>query len=215
MNENTFCNETINCLINFIRDTYPDEIESAYEFFWEEEEPEDMLGGTALGIAFINFEDWMICDYRRTEGCTSFVDQYIEDKQPDERAASLLTALRDSSLSLYEVKSADESSVTLTDLLLGGETGIPASSLPCQLKPETFFGGRVFEWEGRTMMGRGVYPFNRSSVDRVRVFFDKELHRYSKPKGKNPGGTMRQFLKEEGYFMNVAWLNCIFTRTKS
>lgn len=212
--KDTFRNETINCLINFIRDTYPDEIETAYEFFWEEEEPEEMLGGTALSLAFINFEDWLICDYRRKEGCSSFVDQYIEDSKPDPRAISLLTSLRDSSLSLYEVKSVDGAAVTLNDLLHGGETVVQGSSLP-GLKPGTLFGSRIFEWEGSNIMGRGVYPFNQGSIERVRAFIDKELKRYSKPNGKNPGGNMRQFLKEEGYFMNNAWLNCIFTRNKS
>ena len=215
MNEQTdsceLLNSAFNSVIEYLREFSPEEIDDAYDFFWEEEDPEDILGGTALGIAFINFEDWLVCDYRRKAMHESLIDVYIKEKKPDGRTASLLAAMRDSVLSVYRIKTIGEGSCTVEDMLIGGEPVLTGSAVP-KLRAGDIFGGRVFQFEGRTLLGRGVYPFNEAHLDRAKVFLDKELKRYMR---KHPEGTLRQMLKDEAYYMNVVWLNCLLTRKKS
>lgn len=203
-----FFNSTFNTLLNYVRDNHPDEIDEAYEFFWEEDEPEDMLGGTALGIAFINFEDWLMCDYKRKATGESFADLYIAKKAPDARSLSLLQAMRSSHLSVYQIKALADGQCTVEDLIVGGRMTL---SLPPKLREGDIFGGRIFMWEGAALMGRSVYPFNERLLERVRMFFDKGLQRFHK---KTPGGTVQDMLKEEAYYMNVVWLNCLYTRNE-
>ncbi len=204
-------NSAFNSVIEYLRESAAEEIDDAYDFFWEEEDPEDILGGTALGIAFINFEDWLVCDYRRKALHESLIDVYIKAKKPDGRTSSVLTAMRDSVLSVYRVKAIGEGSCAVEDMLGGGESALTGTAVP-KLRQGDIFGGRIFEFEGRNLLGRGIYPFNESNLDRAKVFFDKELKRYMR---KHPDGTLRQMLKEEAYYMNVVWLNCLLTRNKS
>ena len=37
-------------LMEYIREHHKKEIDEAYDFFWEEEDPDELLGGTALVI---------------------------------------------------------------------------------------------------------------------------------------------------------------------
>ncbi len=66
--------ELFQSVVTFARTKQADLIDKAYEFFWEEEDPQDSFGGTALSLGFINFEDWLVCDYRTEDG-NSLIDQ--------------------------------------------------------------------------------------------------------------------------------------------
>ena len=140
----------------------------------------------------------------------SLIDVYIKEKKPDGRTASLLTSMRDSALSVYGVKAIGEGSCTVEDMFGGGELILTGTAVP-RLREGDLFGGRIFDFEGRNLLGRGIYPFNESNLDRAKLFLDKELQRYMR---KHPEGTLRQMLKDEGYYMNVVWLNCLLTRKK-
>jgi hypothetical protein len=54
----------INAINNFIHEHYQEYIQEAFEYFWEEERPEEFLQGILLDIGEINFEDWLTIDYR-------------------------------------------------------------------------------------------------------------------------------------------------------
>jgi hypothetical protein len=192
-------------VLNFLREHHGEAIDRAYEYFWEEEYPEDFLGGTALEIAFINFEDWLVCDYRDPEE-GQLMDLYIKEKGPDARTSQALRAMKESVISLYEVASSD-GGVLLRDLLLGEEVPLDGQG-PGELKAGDVFATRFIEMGGRRVMSRCVYPYSRKVKDRVLGYVEGQFKRYRKTKA--PEGTMTEFLKDEGYIFNTIWVNSLF-----
>ncbi len=198
--------ELFQSVIDFARARHAELIDKAYEYFWEEDDPEDFFGGTALGLAFINFEDWFVCDYRTAEG-DSIIDLYIGSKEdlPDEDLKAL-EAMRDSYISIYEVASSD-GEVTLKDLLLGEEFTSPNESLR-SLNKGDIFASRFVRIDGEHVMSRCVYPYTRNAKDRLLEYADTNFKRFTNRKKQD--GTMRDFVKEESYIFNLLWLDNIF-----
>lgn len=192
-------------VMQFIREKSGEEIDRAYEYFWEEEYPEDFLRGTALDIAFINFEDWLLCDYVEP-GKGAFIDLYSEEKALDARTIETLRAMKESVISLYEVTSSDNG-VLLKDLLLGGQARLLGQGME-ELKKGDLFATRFIELDDERIMSRCVYPFARKVKDTVLGYLEGQFERYRN--NKNPEGTMRQFLKEEAYMFNTIWVNSLF-----
>lgn len=197
--------EVFQSVVNFVREKYEDEIEKGYEFFWEEDYPEDFLLGTALDIAFMNFEDWLLCDHR-LEGGESFVDLYLRGRETTGDEEAVLKAMKDSVISLYEVVPAD-GGTALRDLLLDEEVR-SGDGGPQDLAPQDLFAARFLDMGGRKVMSPCVYPYSRGIRGNVLEYVDKQFRRYLK--NKNPQGTMRQFLKEESYLFNAIWITSIF-----
>lgn len=190
-------------VIEYARESLKKDIDAAWEFFWEEDEPEDMMGGGALEVGFINFEDWFICDYKTDEGST--IQKYIDATSPDDETASALKKLENSYLSLYEVKeSADV--IILKDLAVGGEIEIVEPRLE-QLADGDFFATRIIELDGKKVIGRCVYPFGAKMKSDVLNMLDGQFQRYTK--NKNKGADMEAFLKEENYAFNIIWANSL------
>jgi hypothetical protein len=190
-------------LINFVRKNYAEEIDKAYEYFWEEEYPAEYFGGIVLDIGFVNFEDWLISDYRTREG-QSFIDLYIEQNDDlSEDALNALEALKGSSIRLFEIVSDD----SLKDILLNEDIHIKNDIL-CKLKPGDIFATRIFKPNSEYVMGKCIYPFNQEFKDKALGFIDNQFNRYIK--NKNPDGDMRQFLKDEAYLFNVIWISSLF-----
>jgi len=198
--------ELFQSVINFARTKQADLIDKAYEFFWEEDDPQDSIGGTALSLAFINFEDWLVCDYRTEDG-NSLIDLYLEaSKEMDADTRETLEAMRDSSLGLYEVLPSD-GEVKLKNLLIEEEFAAKDESLK-NLTAGDLFASRFLSLEGEHVMSRCVYPYSRGVKDRALGFVDKNFKRYKEH--KNTEGTMQEFLKEESYIFNLLWVDNIF-----
>ena len=51
-------------IIQFVRENHAETIDKAYKYFWDDQTPEEFMGGTALSLGFMNFEDWLIFDYK-------------------------------------------------------------------------------------------------------------------------------------------------------
>lgn len=192
-------------ILEFAREGFKDDIDRAYEYFWEEDYPEDFLAGTSLDLAFINFEDWLICDHKTAEGKT-FIDLYIErSKSPlPDVTQKALQVMRGSVISIYEVQDSSPAP-KLKDLIFGDEIS------PCPvsgLKAGDIFGARFFLLNGEKVMARCVYPFTQKAKGAIFAYIDKQFSRYKKH--KKPEGTMRDFLKDEAYTVNTIWINSLF-----
>jgi hypothetical protein len=201
--------EILNSIIEYARKNCPDEIDRAYEFFFEEDNPEDFLSGVALDMSFINFEDWLICDWKAGSG-ESFIDLYI--KAPDgikDGDEKFLDSVRESRISLYEVKSRRKADVRVEDLLMAESFVIKDGRLST-LKKGDIFGARFFALDGRRIMSNAVYPFSARHKDIVLGYIEKQFARYRK--NKNPEGAMRDFLKDEAYILNAIWMDIIQRR---
>lgn len=198
--------ELYNSVMEYAREKFPGEIDAAYDYFWEEEDPSEFLMGLALDIAFVNFEDWLVCDYKPREG-KGFIDRYIDDKNPASEPRAVLEAMRNSFISLYEVVSGNEGLI-LNDLALGRQLTVSDVRLN-GLGPGEVFAARVFKSGGILVLGRCVYPFG-SRKDQALSFLEKQFNRYIK--NKNPGGDTETFLREESYVFNTLWVSCLATR---
>lgn len=198
--------ELFQSVINFARVEHTDLIDKAYEDFWEEEDPEDFLGGTALSLGFINFEDWFICDYRTKDG-NSVIDLYMDASNGlKEKDLETLEAMKDSYISIYEVVSVGDK-VTLKDLILDEEFTTEQETLK-SLNIGDIFATRFITVDGDRFMSRCVYPYSNEAKDDVLENFDIVLKRYLK--NKKPEGLVRDFIKEESYVFNLLWLDNIF-----
>jgi hypothetical protein len=191
-------------VVDYARENHADEIDKAYEYFWEEENPDDFLSGTALSLAFVNFEDWLVCDWR-DEGKGSLIDRYIKDKSPDTETRAILDTMKESVICLFEVDTQGEG-VILKDPFLGEDT-ISRESILRTLKKGDIFAARFIDVDGDYIMGRGVYPFAQSLKESVLLSLDKQYTRYVK--NKNPGGSKKLFLKDESYLFNMIWFHSL------
>lgn len=199
----TILNQAYNSVVAYVRAKHVEEIDEAYDYFWEEEDPADFLGGRPLELGFMNFEDWLVCDYRPGEA-KGFIDRFIEDSRPDKEMAAVLEAMEDSVISLYEVISA-QGTLTLKDLAMGGQVRIRNKRLS-GLRTSSVFATRLIDVEGEKAMGRCVYPF----ADRKALVLDSlegQFRRYQKH--KNPGSSMADFLADETYAFNTIWVSCL------
>ena len=98
--------------------------------------PDEFLTGNALYIGFVNFEDWLIFDYKTNNNGETFIDLYIKNStglKDDER--TLLNKIKGSLLSLYEAVSVSKDRrVLLKNLLMGGEVSLKEKALTKGLK---------------------------------------------------------------------------------
>lgn len=197
------CSEMYNSVMQYVRQTHAEEIEKAYEYFWEEEYPEDFLSDRALEFGFVNFEDWLTCDYRPREG-KGFIDRYIEVMKPEPESTRALEAMRDSFISLYEVLSSD-GVLELKDIAIGDNVEIKDERL-AGIPPGNIFAARIITLDGNHIMGRCVYPF-ANKKEAVLSSLESQFNRFVKH--KDPKGTMEQFLREESYMFNTIWVSCL------
>jgi hypothetical protein len=196
--------EVFNKVIQYIRTKHAGEIDTAYEFFWEEEDPQDILSSNALELGFLNFEDWLVCDYHPKEG-TGFIDRYIQDEKPDEETMKLLGSLKDSFISLYEVLSV-EGSVQLKDLVRNTELTLQEEGLS-SLTPGKLFATRLLSIDDEPFMGRCVYPFG-DRKDPVLQALQSQYERYTKH--VDSGADMEAFLRSETYVVNTIWVSSLY-----
>lgn len=200
--------ELYGTVMEYMREFFPGMIDRAYEFFWEEEEPEKFLSGLALELGFINFEDWFVCDYAEPD--TGLVIDFFLDKNPEEDRKKF-ESLKMSIISAFKIRSVNEKAVELEDLLLAKSYAL--SPVPIEgLKEGDFFATRILEMESGPVLGACIYPFGSGMGDMVLDAVNSQFLRYKK--NKNPQGTTRQFLKEEAYTFNMIWMSSIYRKTE-
>ena len=190
----------------FVRQKYAKAIDEAYDYFWEEEDPAEFLGGPSLELGFINFEDWLICDYRPKEKSPGFIDLFIHAENPSDEMKPILEKLKASHISLYEVTKAGNP-VELKDIAVGGDPFVSDDSQMSELEEGYTFAARFIELDGSKQICRCVYPFGIQMKDEIVKLIDAQLARYKK--NKNSEGTMKDFLMDESYAFNMTWMSCL------
>jgi hypothetical protein len=196
-------------IIHYVRMNHAEAIDKAYAYFWEEQQPDEIMSGTALELGFHNFEDWLLFDYRAKEEKESFIDIYMKsngDLTEEERA--VLDKIKGSVLSLYEVVSVSKDKrVLIKDLLMGGEFSLRDKNLTRGLKKGDLFATRLLTLDGNVVMSGSVYPYSADRKKSVLASVDKQFKRYVR--NVNPEGDMRDYLKSYGDVFNLIWLNFI------
>lgn len=200
-------------VIQFVRENHADTIDKAYKYFWDEQTPEEFMSGTALSLGFLNFEDWLIFDYKVNKEKETFIDIFIKNNKLKDDETTLLNSLKDSVISLYEVSSvAKDKKLTLKDLLMDSEHILRDKSLTRGLNKGDIFATRLLTLDKKTCMSGCVYPYSADHKKTVLVYVDKQFKRYTK--NVNPGGTIRDFLKDYGDVLNVIWMTMIMNPPK-
>jgi len=196
-------------MILYARENYKDTIDKAYEYFWEDNYPEDFLRGIALDIAFVNFEDWLIFDYKVNNDKETFIDIYSKyNKELKDDESALLNKIKETVLSLYEVISVSrEEEIHLKDLLLEGDFIVSNKNLAGGIKTGDIFATRLLTLDGKTVMSNCVYPYTAGYKKTILEYIDKEFYRYTK--NENPESTMKSFLNYYGDVFNILWIDNI------
>jgi len=200
-------------IIQFVRENNAETIDKAYKYFWDDQTPDEFMSGTALSLGFLNFEDWLIFDYKVNKEKETFIDIYIKNNKLKDDETALLKSLKDSVISLYEVTSVDkDKKIMLKDLLMDSEHTLRDKSLTRGLNKGDIFATRLLNLDNKTCMSGCVYPYSADHKKPVLAYVDKQFRRYTK--NVNPEGTMKDFLKDYGDVLNVIWMNLIMNPPK-
>ena len=196
-------------IVEYVRLNQAEEIDKAYSYFWEGENPDEFLGGTALSLGFHNFEDWMIFDYKVSESAGTFIDLFISSRRDlGEETIAVLRKAQNSVLSLYEVSSVShDKRVILKDILLGGECGVREKTLTRGLKKGDLFAARLLNLDGNDVITGCVYPYLSGQKQLILAYIDRQFGRYVRNVKQH--GTMRDYLKDYGDVFNLVWMNFI------
>jgi hypothetical protein len=199
-----------NSIIRFVRENHAEAIDKAYAYFWDGNSPDEFMRGTALSLGFLNFEDWLIFDYKVNK--ETFIDLYLKNHTVKDDEAALLNSIKDSVISLYEVSSvAKDKQIRLKDLLMDSEHALRDKALTRGLNKGDIFATRLLMLDGKPCMSGCVYPYTAAQKNTVLTFVDQQFKRYTR--NVNPEGTMRDFLKDYGDVLNVIWMNLIMNPT--
>ncbi len=196
-------------IIHWVRTNHAKAIDKAYEYFWDEESPDEFLKETSLALGFINFEDWLIFDYKANEEKETFLDLYVKDnKELSEEEAEVIRKIKGSAISLYEVLSVSKDKrVLIKDLLLEEEFSLRNKNLTRGLKKGDVFAARLLQLDGNTVMSGCVYPYTEDRKKEVLDSVGKQFKRYLK--NVNASGKMRDYLKDYGDVFNLLWIRFI------
>lgn len=204
--ENDIRTRLLQSIILFVRENHAADIDKAYAYFWDEAQPDEFLSGTALELGFVNFEDWLLFDYKVNKENQTFLDKYVAghaDMKADEKA--VIDKIKGSNLSFYEVTSvAKDKRVLLKDLLLGNEVSLRDKYLTRGLQKGDLFATRILELDGNQIMSGCVYPYNSRHKKNVLAAVDKQFGRYKR--NVNTAGTMQDYLKDYGDVFNLIWM---------
>ncbi|MBI1811688.1 MAG: hypothetical protein HY035_09850 [Nitrospirae bacterium] len=201
--------ELIQSIINYVRANHADAIDKAYAYFWDDKNPDEFLSGNALYIGFVNFEDWLIFDYKANNNGETFIDLYRKNAAGlKDGELTLLNKIKGSLLSLYEAVSVSKDKrVLLKDLLMGVEVSLKEKALTKGLKKGDIFAARLLSLDKGHVMSGSVYPFRAEDKKTVLEYVNRMFRRYTK--NENPNGTMKDFLRDYGDVFNMAWMNLI------
>lgn len=210
--EESLKTDLICSIIQFAREKHPETIDKAYKYFWDDNSPDEFMGGTALSLGFLNFEDWLIFDHKIDDKET-FIDIYIKNSALKANEASLLNSMKGSVISLYEVTSVSKDKrIVLKDLLLDTEYILRDKALTRGLSKGDIFATRLLTLDGKTCMSGCVYPYAAEHKKTVLTYVDKQFKRYVR--NVKSDGTMTDFLKDYGDVLNVIWMNLIMNPSK-
>jgi hypothetical protein len=196
-------------IVQYVRLNHAEDIDKAYSYFWEGENPDEFLGGTALSLGFHNFEDWMVFDYKVSEQGETFIDLFINSRRDlSEEAVVVLKKAQSSVLSLYEVSSVSKDKrVLLKDILLDKESDVREKTLTRGLKNGDLFATRLLDLDGNAVMAGCVYPYLSGQKQQILAYIDRQFRRYIKNVKQH--GTLRDYLKDYGDVFNLIWMNFI------
>ncbi|MHB8881577.1 MAG: hypothetical protein ACYC69_08755 [Thermodesulfovibrionales bacterium] len=205
--QETIKTEVFQAAINFVREHHPEAIDAAYKYYWDDQQPDEFMQGMALELGFMNFEDWLIFDYKANEEKETFLTIYSKcDPCLGDEGKAVIEAIQDSFLSFYEVLSVSEDKrVRLKDLLCGGEFLLGDKNLTRGLNVGDIFATRLLFLDDNYVIGGCVYPYSAEQKQQILRYIDVQFGRYKR--NVRQDGTMENYLKDYGDVFNIIWMN--------
>lgn len=192
-------------LLRFFESHYQDSIEDALAIFWGDFNPMQYLDRESLLKAEINFMEWILYDFIiDEEDEKTLIDLYLENiriSSPDEHR--ILTMMRDSVISLYEVQEVfPEKGLLLKDILFGGKYDVKEKAATRSLRKWDVFAARLLHIDGSYIMSGSVYPYTLKQKQRLLDDIQEAFKDYKKD---FPNDTLYDFLKTNSELFNFYW----------
>jgi len=195
-------------ILAFVKKNYRDSLEYAVSVFWDEFVPNVHLDGAGMGMADINFWEWVVHDWQPFEDDKSTIDLYIKANKnltPDE--ISILKMMNGAVITLYEVQDVyPERGLLLKDLVLGGEYEVSEKSATRSLSKWDILATRLLLVDGRYIMSGCGYPYPRMQKESILSMIKESYHDH---KADYPRITMKKHLKVASEDFNYFWYSLI------
>jgi hypothetical protein len=190
-------------LHQFVDKHYMKLLEPARREFWWDIDSEGELRGLTKEIAERCFYEWLVFDFEAYENQT-FIDLLIHRKPnltPEE--LKVLSIMRSSAVSLYEVEEIfQDKGILLKDLLLDGLYEIDDAKLSTQIRKGTMLAVRLLHLDEKYVIVGVGNPFQREVKDELMEYVKAEHEDFRK---EYPGTSMGDFLKKVSYVFNDFW----------
>jgi hypothetical protein len=197
--------ELVKSVLLFAKKRYGESIAQAFDYFWDDFDPQVSLDSGLADMADINFWEWLAHDWR-PEGNQdkTLIELYITNSRGlREREITVLDKLNTAVLSLYEVQQVyPEQGLLLYDVLLGKEYQVKEVVATRSLKKWDVFATRLLHIDSSYIMSGCAYSFHRSEKEIMLKHLKKCFLDY---KRDMPESSMSEFLKRNGDLFNYYW----------
>ena len=196
-------------LIAFFEKNFKHKLEDAHFIFWDDFIPEKHLEGISLDIAYQNFLEWIVFDYRiDDDNDKTIIDLYIDsNKRLSLDEHRVLSMMKNSVISLYEVQEVfPEKGLLLKDLLMGGEYDVREKSATRSARKWDIFAARLLLVDGSYILSGSVYSYHLKQKERILDDIHAEFEDY---KMDYPDASMDDFLKYSSENFNFYWYDLI------
>jgi len=192
-------------ILAFAKRRFGDYIDDAYDYFWDEFDPERNLSDELFRFSDINFWEWLVHDWIPDEedGKTLIGHFKENNKRLTMEELRVLDIMNNAVISLYEVQNVFfEKGLLLKDLLIGGEYDVMEKMATRSARKWDIFAGRLLHLDGKYILSGAVYPYPVRQKEGIIKTINKWFKEYKKD---YPDGTMDDFLKSEGDMFNFFW----------
>jgi hypothetical protein len=196
-------------ILKFAKNRFGDYIDDAYDYFWDDFDPEKELDKRLLEFSDVNFWEWVTYDWIPDEDDgRTLIEHFMESNKrltPDE--LKVLSMMNNAVISLYEVQEVfSEKGFLLKDLLMGGEYDVRERMGTRFAKKWDIFAARLLHLDSRYIMSGCIYPYHIEQKERILNTINKMFEDYRKA---YPYAVMDDFLKAEGNIFNFSWYEII------
>lgn len=197
----------------FIAKRFSDDVEDAFNFFWEDFDLGKYLEKGYYEYAEINFHEWLVHDWVPFDDGKTIVDHFIKNNlrlTADE--LKILNMMNKSVISLYEIQEVfPDKGFMLKDLLMGGEYDVSEKLATQALRKWDIFATRLMILDSKFVMSGCLYPYPLIEKESI-INYIKEEFKYFREDYKDAG--MDDFLKSDSDIFNFLWCDTIINMPK-
>ncbi len=196
-------------ILGLAKNRFGNYIDDAYDYFWDDFDPEKELDKNLLEFSNINFWEWVVYDWIPDEDDgRTLIGHFMENnKRLTHDDLMVLNMMNNTVLSLYEVQEVfPEKGLLLKDLLIGGEYDVREKLATRQMKKWDIFAARLLHLDGKYTLSGCAYPYHLRQKERILSTINEMFEDYRKA---YPDAAMDDFLKAEGDIFNFFWYEII------